>query len=321
MGLTPEKILEEFHNKKINKPSALHSLISFIENSDNDEDRIKSLNALENIDIIDDSIFKILENIVISDVNATLRNVALNFIGKNFLGKSFELLKWVIIHERDYQCKIKTIKLLEQIKSENSKLILYNEIKKIIKLKYLNKERKIENKKFKKILKKLLREKEYGKFTHTEFAKILINYLTLSNLFKKYNNVYYELDKQSGLIIKLDLSDYLEYEVKGTPWKWKNNINKLSEIPGLKNLHSLQQIDLSNNQITDIKEIIHSQNLTHLILTNNNLRSEDNLLYLKNLPNLLFLDLRGNYLINKINLNDFRPQTRVLLRDTYLELK
>ncbi|MFX1487889.1 MAG: hypothetical protein ACFFBI_01990 [Promethearchaeota archaeon] len=320
LRLTPEKIIEDFRDNKIGKASALQSLVSFIENSNDEEIRLKSLNLLDYLDIKDNYLFQILENLVISDENATIRNIALKIIEKNFLEKSFEVLKWCVIHEKDDYCFITVIKILAKLKSENSKSILYNEIGRIIKKKYLNKERKIENKKFKKTLKKLLREKKYDKFTHNEFAEILINYITISNLFTKYNNVYYELDQQNGLISKLDLSNYLEYEVKGTPWRWQNNIKSLSDIPGLKYLKSLQQLDLTNNQIIDIKEIIHLQNLTHLILTNNNLRNEKNLFYLKNLPNLLFLDLRGNPLINEINLDDFRPQTRVLLRDTYYEI-
>ncbi|MFW9866119.1 MAG: hypothetical protein ACFFEN_08490 [Candidatus Thorarchaeota archaeon] len=320
LRLTPDKIIEEFQDNKIGKVSALQSLVSFIENSNDEEIRLKSLNLLNNFDIKDKYLFQILENLVISDENAIIRNIALKIIEKNFLEKSFEVLKWCVIHERDGYCIITVIKILEKLKSENSKLILYKEIRKIIKKKYLNKERKIENKKFKKTLKTLLREKNYDKFTHREFAEILINYITISNLFTKYNNIYYELNQQNGLISKLDLSNYLEYEVKGTPWRWQNSIKNLSDVPGLKYLHSLQQLDLSNNQITDIKEIIHLQNLTHLILTNNNLSDEKNLFYLKNLPNLLFLDLRGNSLINEINLNDFRSQTRVLFRDTYYEI-
>ncbi|MFX1479906.1 MAG: hypothetical protein ACFFCI_17445 [Promethearchaeota archaeon] len=320
LRLTPEKIIEEFRDNKIGKASALQSLISFIENSNDEEIRLKSLNLLDLFDLKGKHFFQILENLVVSDENAIIRDFALKIIEKNFLEKSFEVLRWCVIHERDDQCIITVIKILEKIKSENSKLILYNKIRRIIKKKYLNKERKIENKKFKKTLKKLLREKKYDKFTHSEFAEILVNHITISSLTTKYNNVFYELDQQSGLISKLDLSNYIGYEVKGTPWRWQNSIKNLSDIPGLKYLYSLQQLDLSNNQITDIKEITHLQNLTHLILTNNNLSDEKNLFYLKSLPNLLFLDLRGNSLINEINLNDFRPQTRVLLRDTYLEI-
>ncbi|MFW9879677.1 MAG: leucine-rich repeat domain-containing protein [Candidatus Thorarchaeota archaeon] len=173
----------------------------------------------------------------------------------------------------------------------------------------------MENKKFKKVLKTILKEKNYKKFTHYKLVQILINYFTISNLFKQYYNVDYEISSQNGLIEKLDLSDFLEYEVKGTPWDWKNNINDLSEIPGLTNLNHITHIDLSNNQIKDIKDLIHFQELTHLIVSNNKLSADINLYYIKNLPNLIYLDLRGNDIVDKIKPNDFNPQTRVLLRD------
>ena len=76
-----------------------------------------------------------------------------------------------------------------------------------------------------------------------ELAKILINYLTITNLIKQYLNVYFELDPQNGLVNELDLSDYLEFEVKGTPFGCKNNIKSISEIRGLNHLKYLKKIE------------------------------------------------------------------------------
>ena len=137
-------------------------------------------------------------------------------------------------------------------------------------------------------------------------------------MIKQYLNVYFELDSQNGLIRQLDLSDYLEYEVKGTPFGWKNNIKSISQIVGLKHLKYLKRIDLSNNQIDDVKEITQLENLTHLILINNKISKRDNLNYLKRLPNLEYLDLRGNELGKNISLNEFDPKIRVLLKYSYI---
>ncbi|MFX0082160.1 MAG: hypothetical protein ACFE94_10450 [Candidatus Hodarchaeota archaeon] len=321
MILNPDKIWKEFENNRLDKLTASELLIALIENSNNEDIRIKAIEYLMKIRILKDKLFDILENLLVSDESEKVRYLAVKFIGENFLHKSISLLIWAINHEKNYNSLIEIIKLLGKVDNEETKLVLFNEIRKIIKTKYLNKKRKIENKKFKKVLKKLLKEKDYEEFTHNEFVQILINFLTISNLFSHYYNVYYETNSQNGLIEKLDLSDYVEYEVKGTPWEWKNNITDLSEIPGLNNLNNLKYIDLSNNQINDIELIIHFQDLTHLILTNNNLSAEINLNYLTSLPNLIYLDLRGNDIINNIKLNDFPPQTRVLLRDSYIKIK
>ncbi|MFX1501582.1 MAG: leucine-rich repeat domain-containing protein, partial [Promethearchaeota archaeon] len=253
--------------------------------------------------------------------NKKIRNAAAKFIKNKFIEKAFELLKWVIKHEIDYQCLITIIQSLEKVNTQQSRSILVDEINKIIKIKYINKERRIENKKFKKVLKTLLKRKNINSVTQKELAEILINYLTISNLISQYPNVYYEIDPLNGLIRELDLSDYLEYEVKGTPFGWKNNINSISEIKGLKYLKSLKKIDLSNNNIENVKELIHLKDLTHLILTNNKISEIVNLNYIKSLPNLKYLDLRGNILAKRIKLDEFDSKIKVLLKDSYIKIE
>ena len=146
-------------------------------------------------------------------------------------------------------CLITVIKLLGKIRNREIKLVLFTEVKKITKIRYLYKERRSKNRKFSKIIKKLIKTKKYDLFTHNELSKILINFLTITNLVKRFPNVFYELNQQTALVKELDLSDFLEYEVKGTPWGWRNDINSVSEIKGLKNLEDLEKLDLSNNKI------------------------------------------------------------------------
>jgi len=318
MDLTPKEIYRDLKNKNINQITAYNLLISLVENSENENIRLESILNLEKIGLISDNLYNFLENLLISDSNRRIRNAAAQFLENKFLEKAINPLKWAIKHETDYECLITISQTLEKINTPESKLILINEIKKIIKTKYLNKERKIDNKKFKSVIKKLIKNKKVDFFNHTELAEILINYLTISNLTKQYLNVYFELDSQNGLIRELDLSDYLEHEVKGTPFGWKNNIKSISEIIGLNHLKYLKKIDLSNNQIEDVKDLIHLENLTHLILVNNKISKRKNLNYLKSLSNLEYLDLRGNELGKNINLHEFDPKIRVLLKFSYI---
>ncbi len=321
MDLNPEEIYEDLRNMSINKNTAYDLLTSLVENSENENVRLKAIINLEKIGLINNKLFSFLENLLISDSNSRIRNAATKFMKHKFLEKVINPLKWAIKHEIDYECLITIIQSLEKINSYESKLILVNEIKKIIKTKYLNKEKRIENKKFKKVIKKFIKTKKINSFTHRELAEILINYLMIVNLINQYPNVYYELDPQNGLIQELDLSDYLEYEVKGTPFGWKNNIQSISEIIGLEHLKSLKKIDLSNSRIENVKELIHLKDLTHLILTNNNISEIENLNYIISLPNLEFLDLRGNELGNKISSDEFDQKIKVLLKDSYIKIK
>jgi hypothetical protein len=318
MNLTPDNIYRDLTNNRINKITAYNLLISLIENSENETVRLEAILNLEKIGIINDDMFTFLENLLISDSDSRIRNVAAKLLTKNFNEKAINPLNWAIRSEINYECLITIIKSLENIDNFESKLILANEIKKIIKIKYLNKERRIENKKFKKVFKKFIKSKKINNFSHKELAEILLNYLTINNLIKQYSNVYYEVDPHNGLIRELDLSNYLEYEVKGTPFEWKNKIQSTSDVIGLKYLKSLKKIDLSNNSIENVKQLIHLKELTHLILTNNNISEKKNLNYILSLPNLQYLDLRGNPLIKEINPSEIDKKIKVLLKDSFL---
>ncbi|MFX0040734.1 MAG: leucine-rich repeat domain-containing protein [Promethearchaeota archaeon] len=321
MDLTPKQINEELSNKYINNETAFDLLTSIIENNENEDVRLDAIMNLEKVGINTHDLFSFLENLLISDSNSKIRNAAAKFLKHKFLQKIINPLKWAIQHETDYECLITIIQSLEEIESHESKLILMNEVKKITKTKFLNKVRKIENKKYKKAIKRLIKTKQIKDFTHTKLAEILINYLTILNLINQYPNVYYELNPRNGLVKELDLSDYLEYEVKGTPFGWKNNIQSTSEIIGLSYLKSLTKIDLSNNIIENVKELIHLRNLTHLILTNNKISEIENLNYIKSLKNLEYLDLRGNELGNKISLDEFDKKVKVLLKEFFIKIK
>lgn len=321
MNLSPKMIYKQFEKDEINKFIAYDHLVSFLENSENENIRGEAIQILDKLGIYDIKLFDILENILISDSNAKIRNIAIKFINKRFLTKAITPLKWAVNHENDYECLITIIKSLEKIDSEQSKLILFNQIKKIIKVKYLNKEKRIENKKYKKVIKKLLKTVKYETFSIRQLSRILINYLTIANLSKQHPNVYYIINPQNGLIKELDLSDFLEYEVKGTPFGWKNNIKSISSIIGLNNLQNLKKIDLSNNQIECVKELVNLGNLTHLTLTNNKISELENLEYIKKLPNLEYLDLRHNDIVKKIHSNEFNSRLRVLLKDSYIKIK
>ncbi|MFX1326135.1 MAG: leucine-rich repeat domain-containing protein [Promethearchaeota archaeon] len=314
----PSIILRNLEEHKITKITAFELLTSIIDNSSSEDLRSRAIKTLVKANIFNEKVFGILENLLISDQSAAVRRLAANCIANTFINQAITPLKWAFEYEKDYDCFIDIIKILGNLRSIEAKFVLYNEIKRISKVKSLNKDKRIENKKYREVLKKLLKAKIWNKFTHNELAQIIINYHTIFNLIKKFNNVYYELDPRNALINRLDLSDLLEYEVKGTPWQWRNNIKSLSEITGLYNLTYLKEIDLSNNQLTCIKGIDKLPNLTHVILSHNKLSKEDIIKDLKKISNLIHLDLRGNKIAAKIKNGDFLPKTRVLLKDTYI---
>ncbi|MFX1499655.1 MAG: hypothetical protein ACFFDH_01675 [Promethearchaeota archaeon] len=318
MNLSPQIILDQLERNEINKSFAFDQLIFFAENSDNEQIREEAIENLDRVGIFDNKLFEFLENILISDSSEKIRNATLKFLERRFLYKAITPLKWALNHEKNYECLIIIIKSLKKANSEESKRILFNKTKEIIHTKYINKDKRIENRKFKYALKKVLKTKKYELFTHKELSLILISFMTIINLTKLYPNVSYEINLENGLINELDLSDYFEYEVKGIPFGWKNNIKSISEIEGLNYLKFIKKINLSNNLIEDIKELVKLKNITHLTLSKNNISNIKNIEYLKKFKKLEYLDLRDNEITTKIQSNDFNPSIRVLLKDSYI---
>ena len=319
MNLTPQKIYEKLNNNDLDKKSSIDLLLSIIENSDEDQLRLESIEVLDRIRAKDEKIFKIIENLFVSDTNPELRNSALNYLFINYQERVLPPIKWAVKHETSYKCLVALLKTLAKVEDTESKKILIEELKKIRKIKYLNIERRYENKKYQKGIKKILKTNNLESFSHSHISEIIINFLTVKHLSEKLPNVYFEINPKSLLVEELDLSDYLEYEVKGTPWGWKNNISNISEIEGLNLLRNLKKLDLSNNQIEDIKKLKDLKSLTHLMISNNKLNDLKNLSFLQSFPNLEFLDLCGNKIVNYIKPTDFKPEIKVVLKRYLVE--
>ena len=313
MDLNPQTILKDYNNKRIDKSTAIILLTSVIEDHDGEKYRLEAITILNTLKIKTKTLYEFFENIILSDSSEIIRNAAAKYMSTHFLEISLPVFQWVIQHETSYYCLVTVINSLAKIKSSESESILLEQLRKIRNINYLNVDKDYRNKKYRKALKSYFKRNSINKLSHKQLAAILINFLTVKNLIDEIPNVYFELDDERLLIDKLDLSDYLEFEVKGTPWGWKNNIRSLSQITGLNNLRYLKTLDLSNNQIGDLEGIGELKNLTHLVLLNNQISDRKNLEHINQLSNLQFLDLRGNSISKNVTNEIFNPNCRVLL--------
>jgi Leucine-rich repeat (LRR) protein len=321
MELNPNNIYEDYINKRIDKSTAVKLLISIIENYDNNEIRKKSITVLGKLEISHENLFYTFENLLLSDSSEIIREAAAIYLSEHHLQKSIAVLKWAIQHEKSYQVLLIIIKALVKINLKESNKILVEQVKKIRKIQYINPEKKYENKKYKELLKPLVKKNKIIRFSPKQLGDILINFFTLKYLIEELPNVYFELNSATLLVEKLDISDYLEFEVKGTPWGWKNNIESISKIKGLKNLSNLQELNLANNRIRDLREFVEIKSLKKLDLSNNKVSDPQNIEYLKQIPQLEFVDLRGNELANIIKSTNFSPKTKVLVESSLYDLE
>ena len=310
----PDILYQRFCNKEIDKITLINSLLLLIEESTDEILRIAAINQLRRLGITSDHLFTVMENLIISDTNDQVRNAATRYISYLYSEKSYNIVNWAIQYEESYDCILTMIDTLKKMQSEESRKLLISEISKILEPIKDSIDKQYIFQKYRKRMKKVFKKKEISNFTMNQLAEILINYKAVSFLALKYPNFYFDLDVSNGLVSRIDLADYLQYEVKGTPFGWKNNIGSLSEVKGLSNLKYIKILDLSNNLIEDLKGLTVFQDLEIIYLANNKISDHKNIEYLNSLPNICYIDLTGNKIAKTISLKKFKPNVKVVLK-------
>jgi len=316
MVFTPSKIFEQYIQNFLDKRTTAELLTTFIDNSNDESLRVSALKYYEKLGL-NDPFFELLEQLLISDSNQTIRLFAIDLLRENFLQKAFPLINWAIQHENSYHCQVSLIKTLKEIQDNDVKHSLINHLHQLSNKSNLMKIGESYSKhKYNKAIKQLL-VNDLLNLTQNQLADILLNYLTILELFLSYQYLSYEINEELGIVTELNLSD-LELETKGLPYGWKYNIESIEEITGLINLTHLKKLDLSNNNIRTIKDLMQMNQLEELNLSNNELSSEIEIEYLNAISSLELIDLHGNVIAGKATKSDFKPKIKVILK-TYLQ--
>ena len=225
MTLFPQKIYEDFRSQIIQKSRAIDLLILLIEKIDDDSTRKECIEILNKIGVKHNRVFKILENILISDSDENLRYAAAKVIKNKFLNKALTPFLWALQHESSYDCLITIIKSLEEINDDKTDSLLIEEIK------------KINTDQFKASLTPIITENLLENYSHKILAEILINNLTVNSLKKKFNKIKYKLNK--GLVSELDFSNIDDQVIH---WRYRELLEDCSDIMGVKNLNNLKKL-------------------------------------------------------------------------------
>jgi len=298
MDLIPGKIFEEYQKNNLDKQSAVDLLISLIDNSDNDNIRVACIEDIEKIGVKSLKIYKLLENLLISDSRELVRIAAAKLLGKSFVEnyKALKPMKWAIQHDDSPTC-LKTvydalITIITNISSQSedklSKVILLDEIKKIRK------------KDFKIGFEILCETRKLESFTKKELADILFNYFTISLLEKTYWRLKYKIEK-----CKVTELDFIFKGLTGIPDAIRClsslkilifRYNQIMNIPDwIDSLSSLEIMNLNVNNITNLPESIGAlSSLKELSLWKNELKNLPEAI--TSLSSLESLNLRLNQL-------------------------
>jgi Leucine-rich repeat (LRR) protein len=276
MSLTPRAIYKDLKKKNLNKNTAVSLLISLIENVDTLNIRIESIKVLEKISLEfglkDNYLFKLLENLFISDSNEEIRTTAANLIRDLYIERAILPMKWALINETSLNCLINIISTLKEINNIESDSILLDEINKIY------------DKKYRYNLKEAFNQKKIEEYSKDEIADLLINYHIISSLKHKFGYVNYETE--NGILTNLDLSNVDN-----------QGLNKLYDsLKAISSITSLKKLDLRFNHLSNLPEdFCSSSSLEYLDLSYNKLKILPN--SIGSLMSLKFLNLKSNRLI------------------------
>jgi hypothetical protein len=284
-----------------NSNATLTELKTIVNNSFDEVKRIKSINLLKELATKNDNFFTFLENLLISESNPEVRNVALKILKKYYLKKAFDPLCWAYEHEDSIECLLNIISILGEINSERSHEF------------FLEKLSNIEISEFHEYLERFLEVKDPKNSNIKEMAQVLKYYNIIKNFMSLFELIRYKIEK--GRIVELDFSflynnGFTESIIRQLPAIIRNlkdlrslnlKYNKLKKFPDfVKNLTNLKYLNLSHNQISTIpKNITEMSSLTHLDLSWNNLHSIPHEII--QLDNLKLLNISNNCFISMNN--------------------
>ena len=308
--LSIEKIYQQCVIGQLDKNSAFELLISIIENDNETEIRVRSINFIEKLELKNERVYKTLENLLISDSESTVRSAAAWIIIRDFIDEGLEALEWALEHDNSPRCVnniIYHLKTMKKISENEIKAILIN-ILKIIRESQLI----FDDCKYSEEIKPLFNDDIITQWSLNKIIELFLNFKTL-NFFNENFSGYYTAFIFEGLAITLTLDNLdvkslrefegIEYLTKLESLSiWNTKISEIcclekmeelnslyigessiTKITGLNNLEKLEKLDLSNNQITEISGLENLTNLEKLNLSGNQIKEINGLNNLNNL--------------------------------------
>ncbi|MFX1279402.1 MAG: hypothetical protein ACFFA3_08295 [Promethearchaeota archaeon] len=298
MTLNPKKIYEDLIKGEIDKTTAADLLIYLISNNDLIDLREECIETLLKVGVKNDKVFSVLENLLVSDPNLEIRELAAKSLRTIFQEKALAPLTWALDHENSWQLLLNLVSIIEELDNIKARTIFFEKIKKINDFKFI------------KSLSKLVNTNDIQNLKTKNLAEIFRNYIVINYFIDIIQEFKYQI--VDGLVVEVDLSF-----VANKTYGWKvlkhlsefiaiiNNLtklrlknNKIGKFPySIFSLNSLKHLDFSYNDISIIPDKFETLiSLEILNLRHNKLTSIPS--SIGTLINLKKLDLKHNKLNN-----------------------
>jgi hypothetical protein len=326
--LKPHQIIEQVKDGSLSKSDAAEILISLIEGSEDSKIRAESIIGLDKIAFKTEQIFKIIENILISDNNPFVRNAAAQVITHHYVKEGLNSLKYAITHEKSPLVMKTIFEFLRNFK-EPRLAFLNEELNKWMEKFALEIGVAREEAKFFLDLEALFVDgnenyeidtsiyKYFKKLTNFKNGEpwLAINNEHVEILNFNYYNWKFLKDNKDNIesFMSLGSADLFLSSIQNLNFNYNNSVkipesigllkylknlnlsrNKLTIIPdSIRSLTSIEKLDLSHNNLNEISDSICTlRSLKILNLNHNNIQQIPS--SLKNLEQLSKLKIKKN---------------------------
>lgn len=258
--LNPKIIYQQILQNKIDIKEGIEFLISLIEKSDKIGVRLESINILDKLKVHNNSIFKTLENCLISDEYEEIRLISAKFILEYYLEVGEECLEWALLNDTSPKFLRSLGKMLN-----NPRTNRYEKLNSV----YLQRLESIAEK-FDIVSEEVpfLLDLEFTIDHYTVF-----NWSSNSKLIYD-KDVMFRIQDQHILELSISLRDLIPSSIKLLK-NLKNldlSSNYLTDLPNsLGNLTNLESLDLSWNDFKAFPEVLNDLKYVGKIYFQNNL--------------------------------------------------
>lgn len=239
----PSYFLTLYENGQINIKALLDYVLTIIEKSEDLSYRIQSIEILTNFHLKNEDIYKLIENLLVSDENHIIRALSFKYLLENYYKFAQDLLQWAILNDNSTLF----LKEIEPYLKSNESKLLFNLFGK--RIQNISNNLRI-NPKDTRFLIHLGIELNSLNLILTNFE---ILYIQNENMLAMVKN---ERIVELNVVLKLkflpeSIGNLLELEVLNL------SCNELSSLPeNMKNLKNLKVLDLSWNNFNSLPQVI-----------------------------------------------------------------
>ncbi len=294
---SPEEIINGLKRGDLAKSDAIALLISYIKNSEKKEERVKSIELLNQLEMEDEGLFDTFEELAVSDSDYEISALSAEIIIKSYFERGLKSIKWILEHFSSPYQLAKVLRSLLRYKPDFLRTFLLEELDNIV-LGYIKQFHHLHKSFINGLIadyKEIFKNREISEFSTEHLMDILINFQTVV-----FIDVYYEI--WGTLVVYFKDGYVVEFEMEFPP----EDIKKIGDFEGIFNFERLERISLTYTSLEDLEGIEKFTKLIHLGIRQSELKEMKHVNKLKNLEILALMgskltEIAGSEGLQKLN--------------------